>query len=268
MVLSVINRYIRIILKRASLEIMNLAEYRTSFIMGTLGAYGYTLMEIIFIYVLLNQFETIGGWNKFEILLGFVTMQFTAYVYFMFFQGHDEISDQIRTGKLDMFLLKPLNSYFSLNFQKIDISNNIAGILLQVCIFIYCFRELNLEVTYMLVLYIFSTLIGALILNIILTIIHFFAFWMVDPDVLFGRLFYEVYEDFSRYPITIFKDPMKTIFLTIFPMGTIVYIPTYFLVRGFDLNLFVLQITVFIVFFVLSLFIYRMGLKSYSGASS
>lgn len=264
----VINRYLKILIRRTMIEIMNIFEYRTSFLMGTLGTYGYTLIEITFIYVLINQFETIGGWGKYEILMGFITMQFTAYIYFIFFQGADNISDQIRTGKLDMFLTKPINLFFSLNTQVVSILYNMAGLILQVVLFCYCFMMLNLELSPMLLLYIVSVLMGTLILNFILLTIQFLAFWIVDPGVLFGRFFYEMYEDFARYPATIFKDPAKMFFLTLFPISAIAYIPTYLIVKGLDGWLIFIQMVVLLLTFLVAVFVYKLGLKSYTGASS
>ena len=72
--------------------------------------------------VLYTHTDSIGGWSKWEVVLlvgcsNFIQQLFTAF----FLTNLTEISEHIRTGRLDFMLLLPVNTRFLVSLRKVDL---------------------------------------------------------------------------------------------------------------------------------------------------
>ena len=70
------------------------------------------------------------------------------------------------------------------------------------------------------------------------------------------------------YPADIYPTWALPIFLVVFPIGLLAYAPAYFLVFGFNWQLYLVQAFVTSIFVFLALFTWHKGVQKYSSASS
>ncbi len=262
------NFYIRYFFKLVSMNLMNSAEYRSSLFVSMIGSFGYTFFVLIFLETIAGMFGDVAGWNKYELLVGFSSMQFVFNIWLMFFRYIDDLPAEIFDGKIDQILLRPINALYNISIRRMDIVSALPGFILQIFIFLYALDNLNISpdiVTSF--LYIYSIVISTFIFQLFFTASYFLAFWITEPLIV-TRTFMTMFEGFSRYPKNIYPDSIRWFFLTVFPTGLMAYVPTMFILSGFSLELFLLQLGVFVFFCLLSITLWHFGIRRYSGASS
>src|SRR5207249_11090626 len=102
-------------------------------------------LQLSFMAVIYSHTERIATWSKWEVimLLGashFIQQIFTA----IFLTNCTQLSEYIRTGKLDFMLLLPINTRFMISFRQVDLGGFVnAGS--AVAVMAYAARQLNLS---------------------------------------------------------------------------------------------------------------------------
>src|SRR3989442_11746030 len=79
-------------------------------------------LQLSFMFVIYSHTDRIGTWTKWQVvmLLGashFIQQIFTA----IFLTNCTQLSELIRTGKLDFMLLLPVNTRFMISFRQVDL---------------------------------------------------------------------------------------------------------------------------------------------------
>src|SRR5437016_1310781 len=102
-------------------------------------------LQISFMMVIYSHTDRIGTWSKWEVvmLLGashFIQQIFTA----IFLTNCTQLSELIRTGKLDFMLLLPVNTRFMISFRQVDLGGFVNAAW-AVAVMIYAGRQLNLS---------------------------------------------------------------------------------------------------------------------------
>src|SRR6266536_3677248 len=103
-------------------------------------------LQLSFFVVIYSHTDRIGTWSKWQVvmLLGashFIQQIFTA----IFLTNCTQLSELIRTGKLDFMLLLPVNTRFIVSFRQVDLGAfvNAAS---AVAVMVYAARQLDLSV--------------------------------------------------------------------------------------------------------------------------
>jgi len=252
---------------RAQVELMQLWEYRVDTLSTNLGTYGYTLMTLLFIQVIFNQTDSIAGWTQDQILVLFGTGQMLFYLHMsIFWSTYDDITRLIRKGELDRFLLKPINSLFAISTDKFGFVELIPSFLPTLIVIRHGLINLNWVFNLNLVFYIGSFLISLAIYYCMYMLIALLSFWWTDTTEIHGL--YHRIDELQNYPAEIYPPIIKTLFFLIIPVGIVAYAPTVFLIRGFQLELFLYQLLALFIFIALTKILWTKGLQNYSSASS
>ena len=96
--------------------------------------------------------------------------------------------------------------------------------------------------------------------------IHSLSFWFKNFSV--AGWFSNNVKQFSMKPDSIYFGALKNLLLSIVPMAMIASIPVRFLIYGFKLDLFILQVTICIAFFIGARYFWLKSLVKYESASS
>ena len=96
--------------------------FKTNFLLWIVVELLWFALQLCFIGVLYSHTDRIGTWSKWEVvaLMGashFIQQIFTA----LFLTNCVEISEHIRTGRLDFLLLLPVNTRFVVSLRKVDL---------------------------------------------------------------------------------------------------------------------------------------------------
>ena len=261
-----IKKLIRYYGSWARIQLIQFLEYRANAFSASLATYGYTFMTLLFFDVIFNNINSIAGWNHNEILLLFGMGQLIYYTYRTFFGATWRfISQIISKGKLDAFLLRPINSLFSIITSRLSLVEILPSWALAIGIVVVAWNRLELGWGW----YQFATLtdlfLGVALFTAPFLAISLASFWWTDTQTL-TDIYYSIIE-LQQYPAEIFPRAARPIFMTLIPITLTAYTPTYFLIRRFSPVLLTAQILVLIFFMIIINFLWKRGLERYSSVS-
>jgi ABC-2 type transport system permease protein len=242
--------------------------FKSNFILWILVELLWFALQITFISVIYRHTETIGDWTRWQVVLLVATSHFIQQIFTaLFLTNCVEISEYIRTGRLDFMLLLPINTRFIISFRKVDLGGfvNAAS---AVGVMIYCARRLDLHPT-MIQLAGFLLLCGAglLVHYSLLFLLSCVSFWTVRAQgIVWG--YYNLF-NISRLPDAAFHGFFKALFSYALPMLLVANVPAKLmltkLASPFEM---LLLLAMSAVCFVVSDALWRFSLRRYTSASS
>lgn len=249
-------------------KLMTLMEYRVDILAATLGTYAYTVMTLMFIWVIFENVPSIAGWTKPEIFLLFGISQILFYVHFMFFWAtYKRIPLLIHSGDLDLLLLKPIPPFYQMIISEFNLLDALPSFLIPVVTITYAFTQLNLQPSlWQVIITIFTCLLGIFISVSLHASISLSSFWLTDSRSL--QKVYGELEDLRKYPLGIYPQQLKWFFIFVIPVGIVAYVPAYTLIYGISPDLIGLIIITAIIYFGTLKLIWHYGIRAYSSASS
>ena len=225
-------------------------------------------LHISFIAVIYMHTDRIGDWSKWQVVLLIGAAHFIQQIFqALFLSNCVQISDHVRTGKLDFMLLLPVNTRFLVSLRVVDLGGFVnAGS--AVVLVLYALRQLHYVPS-------LGQVAGFLGLVIIGVLVHYslmfalaaVSFWTVRAQgIIWG---YWSLFNIARLPDSAFRGLFKGFFTFVLPMLLVVNVPAKVLLNKltspFDiLLLLVLACAVA----VMSEFFWRFSLRRYASASS
>src|SRR5215216_5299921 len=98
--------------------------FKTNFLLWILVELLWFALQLSFIAVIYAHTEHIGDWTKWEVVLLMGTAHFIQQIFQAFFLTNcTELSELIRTGRLDFMLLLPVNTRFLISLRKVDLGS-------------------------------------------------------------------------------------------------------------------------------------------------
>ena len=226
------------------------------------------LIQIAVFSAIFLQVDTINGWNRYQMIffVGTFTIIDSLYMATYFF-GVIGIPEKVQSGKLDIYLTKPVNPLFLVSFENMDFGSLLLTIPGMMMI---GYSVVNLGITLSL-----PKIIGYLALLIMMLILMYdlmvlvrsAAFWFTSINSLQEFENEMVYFSF-RIPGVVFKGFTKLVFYIILPYGLMATIPTQFFTGLLDMRGWLMTMAVCGVFTFISQFVWRKGLARYASASS
>jgi ABC-2 type transport system permease protein len=210
-------------------------EYRGAFVLDRIAQivnYGAAYAAI---WVLLERFDTLGGWtwSELALLLSFQLLAYALGASFSFTQFR-EMQNLVRNGTLEVLLVKPFSPWAYLAFSGFNIGY-LGHVILGVGLIGWAMFSVDVAWNFGSIFYLAVTMLSAaLVVCSIITMIGATAMILVRSNYLFS-IFFGFWE-LTRYPLSIFPAPIQIILYTIIPMGFMAYVPTAF-VLGKDISL-------------------------------
>jgi ABC-2 type transport system permease protein len=208
-------------------------QYRVSLFVDTVGAFVLTSIDFVVIMALFGHLTTLGGWSFREVAflygtagLGFALCDLVI--------GHIEnVGDMIRLGQFDTYLLRP------------------AGTLLQVIAADFALRRLGKVIQSLAVLvYAISVLdvhwnvarAALLVLTVLSGSAIFIAIFIITASVQFviigsseiANAFTYGGNQFTSYPISIYRGWLRRLFAYAIPLGFVAYFPSQYILGRTD----------------------------------
>ena len=248
-------------------SLMNLMEYKFNFISGGTFELVWLFMYLIFIDTIFIHTETVNGWDKYRMLMltfqgGLMDSVFT----FLIVPGLKRLPEMINTGTLDFILLKPLNQRFTISFNEFDIPQ-IKNIIINITGLTYCFIKLNIRMTPLkLLLYILLSLNGFFLIYSIMFILMSLAFWFMRMDIVMG-IGSELIT-IGNKPMQIYPRLLQKILIFVIPLFVCFNFPILFAVKDLSVSYILYSFTASFIFFLLSNFIFKKGVRRYVGSGS
>jgi ABC-2 type transport system permease protein len=244
-------------------------NFKANFILWMVVELLWFVGQILFLEVLFSHVDHLGDWSKWECVLLVGTHQIVSQLFQAFFYVNlAELPELVRTGRLDLMLLLPIDSQFAVSTRRFGM-DNIVNALVGCAIVTFALWKLGVVPSAAQI----ALFLGALGLGIgvhysVLFTLATLSFWIIRAQgLIFG--YYNVF-NIARYPDVVFRGAFKFIFSWLIPVILVANVPARTLARGFESPwpglLHLLLATALVV--AASRAFWRFALRRYASASS
>lgn len=219
------------------IKIKAMVEYRGAFFWGGIAQASSYTAEFILIWIMIQKFQTIGGWGPYEVMFLYALNLLSYAVAGSFlYSPATGLPAMIQSGSLDEVLTKPMNPLLYLICNKF-LYQYASHALLSIVIIAVCFYHLQIQITMLTVLMLFVTVIsGALIQGSAFLYTSVPAFWIVQSQAI-GNFMGDL-RGFIRYPLSIYHKGIQIVLTLIIPYGFINFYPAQYFLGKHDFMLF------------------------------
>ncbi len=261
-------KYLRIFKIFVSTSLANQMIYPSSFYFSIVGKIARVLLAVFLFDIIYGFTDTIAGWSKGEammVLATYLTIEFliivTVHRNLLYF-----LPAAIQRGTFDFWITKPVSTLFFAAARVFDFMDLISAASV-VIVWWRALALLGINITAGQWFAWFMAIGAAYILvAALLVIIASTAFWSMTR-VGAGRLFENMLSA-GRVPTDVFSKPGRVLLSTIIPIAFIATVPSEILLQRVSVDTVLIGGVVEIVFVVLALYCWRVGLRHYSSASS
>jgi ABC-2 type transport system permease protein len=242
--------------------------FKVNFLLWILVELVWFALQLCFFMVLYSHTDSIGTWTRWEVVMlvgasHFIQQVFTS----LFLTNCTNLSENVRTGKLDFMLLLPVNTRFLISFRQVDLSS-LVNAATAVGVMIFAARQLHLHPS-------FVQLAGFAVLLVVGILVHYslmfmlasVSFWTVRAQGIVWS-YYSLF-NLARFPDEAFHGAFKICFSYALPVLLVVNVPTKFLVNKLSSPWeMVILVGMAALCFAASEWFWRISLRRYTSASS
>jgi ABC-2 type transport system permease protein len=225
-------------------------------------------LQLCFVSVVFSQTNSVGTWTQWQMVLLVGASNFIQQVYQAFFLVNcTNLSELVRTGRMDFLLLLPINTRFIVSLRQVDLGGFVNA-LFAVAVMIFAAGKLNLHPT-------FAQLAGFGALCVVGILIHYslmfmlaaISFWTVRAQgIVWG--YYNLF-NIARMPDEAFRGAFKAVFTFALPVLLVSNVPVRVLAdKLVSLEGLLVLIGLGVVWATISEWFWRISVRRYTSASS
>lgn len=247
-------------------------EYRFSFFSSMFANFYCYFITYSMFWVITQKFGAVDGW-RFEdmtILYGLNLLTYSvAGVFFWYTVFH--LEKEITSGNLDSYLIRPMGLIKQMICHRFG-DTFLGQIVVTLFFMFFSLMKLNYKMTVFSYIYLFIAIIsGVLIQSGAMILLGSLSFWTLRSAEI-SQIFYYDLRSFIQYPLSVFPKFIRVILSYIIPWALINYYPALIILRKVQTTeqlIFGIIAPVFgIIFFFVSLIVFKLGLRHYSGSGS
>ena len=225
-------------------------------------------LQLSFIGVLYLHTEHIGTWTKWQVVMLIGASHFIQQIFQAFFLINcTNLSELVRSGKLDFLLLLPVNTRFVVSLRQVDLGAFVnAGS--AVALMAYAARQLHLAPSVTQVLgFLGLCIAGVAIHYSLMFLLASISFWTVRAQgIVWG--YYNLF-NIARMPDEAFRGLFKIVFTFAIPMLLVSNVPVRLLADKLaSPRPILLLLAMSVVCFCVSEWGWRTSVRRYTSASS
>jgi len=235
-------------------------EYRTSFLLQTIGMIINNASFIFFWWILFENVKSIGGYGFEQVMMLWAFSSASYGISFVLFGNLKNLSRMIMNGELDTYLLQPKDVLINIISSSTVISgwgDIFYGIILYIGI---CGFNLG-----SFLLFLIFSLVGALIFTSTLVFANSLTFYMGNAQGI-SSLILEFFITFSIYPEGIYKGITKLLIYTVVPAAFISLVPVRILTT-FSWEWSLLLLLALVIWTTFSYWFFQRGLRKYESGN-
>lgn len=263
-----LHRHLRLIAVQLRIRVLAALEYRAGFFTSGVLSMFWGLGGVVPLLVALEHRPDVAGWTPWSLamLIGchmIVNGIFGAMIVPALFAAMEDI----RTGALDYLLLRPVNALISClvaDFQPWSLIESMVGVALLV---VAASASPNVSPDALHVA-MFAVVLGSgvVALYALAVLILAFAFLALELQNLAYLL--ESLLDFARWPISVFRGPLKAVFTFVIPFAIMTSYPPMALMGWLEPTAALAAVATATVLGLVAGYAWRTALRQYTSASS
>ena len=210
-------------------------QYKVDAILRSLAVFMREATAIIVIFFTLLKFDTLNGWNIYEVLFLSSLVYVTYGILIIFFTGLRDFGNTVRSGGFDRYILRPRGLLYQLIFANADWFAAVGQGGLGIVLFIISASKVGIIWTPLRILYYILTITGGvLIQGAIFLFLATLNIYLLETNAL-KELFYWNTRRFTCYPISIFHKTIQFLMTFVVPFAFVNYFPAQYLLRKADM---------------------------------
>jgi ABC-2 type transport system permease protein len=227
------RRYLEVYWMMVRNSLIREMNFKANFLLWIVVECLWFVGQIIFLEVIYGHVNEIAGWSKWQCILLVATHQIIAQVFQGFFYTNlADIPELVRTGRLDLMLLQPIDSQFAVSTRRFGLDSLVSALV--------SFGVVGVSLTKLgvvpsvtnTVLYLGCVALGLGIHYSILFVLATMSIWIVRAQgLIYG--YFNVF-NIARQPDTIFRGLFKLIFSWVIPVIIVANVPARILARSFE----------------------------------
>jgi len=265
---SPVTRYLTIYAALWRTSVTREMSFKGNFLLWIIVELAWFGLQLAFVGVIFSQTSTVGTWTVWQVVLLTGTSNFIQQVYQAFFLVNcTNLSELVRTGKMDFLLLLPVNTRFIVSTRQVDIPS-FANAAFAACVMVYAAGRLHLQPTA-------GQLLGFAALCVIGLLVHYslmfllasVSFWTVRAQgIVWG--YYNLF-NIARMPDDAFRGAFKAVFTFALPVLLVSNVPVRVLVNTLHSSMaWLVLLGLGIVWALISEWFWRFSVRRYTSASS
>jgi len=260
-------RYLKLLWLFARVSVQDNAAYRMDFIVQVIVSLLHFGAELVGMWTIFSNTKRLGDWGPYEflVLLG-VFRVMSGVVGFCIAPNMRLMMEEIRDGKLDYAIIKPVNTQFFISFRRIVVWR-FVDIILGTVFIAFGSTQLSASMTAgKLLLFVLMLAAGMAIIYSFWLGLTTMAFWFTRISNI-EMVFWNVYEA-GRYPVDIYRCWVRRALTYVIPLAFLTTFPAGSLVGKTAPGNVLAAVLVACAALTLSSLFWQYGLRNYSGASA
>ena len=265
---SPVTRYLTIYGALWKTSVTREMSFKGNFILWIVVELLWFALQLCFIGVLYLHTGSIGTWTQWQVVLlvgasSFIQQTFQAF----FLTNCVNLSELVRTGKMDFLLMLPVNTRFVVSLRQVDLGAFVNGVF-AVAVMAYAAAKLDLHPTV-------GQFLGFLALCVVGILIHYslmfmlaaISFWTVRAQgIVWG--YYNLF-NIARMPDEAFRGVFKAVFTFVLPVLLVSNVPVRVLAHKLTSpTLWLVLLGMGLVCGVISEWVWRLSVRRYTSAST
>lgn len=200
------------------------AQFRGEFLLIAFSKFVGFGAEFVTIYIMVNRFHSLGGWNASEVMALFALSQL-SYAFGACFTFHTSrsLDNMARNGEMDALLTKPVSPMLYLMAKNFS-TGYFGNIAVSLVCLIVALSNLGTPVTLFTVgMILLAVLGGAMLGGAMMIITSIPAIYKVNVNL--RGLFYFDLKEMVDYPLTIFPRAVQLLLTFVLPYAFISFYP-------------------------------------------
>jgi ABC-2 type transport system permease protein len=259
--------YLRIWLASARYSLVRATMFRGDLLVWSSVELMWISVNIIMIGVIYSHTSTVAGWSMYEMLILVGTsMIVQRFLMGFFWSGIFEMGRNVRSGAFDFVLAQPGDPLFMASTRKLELDGLLNSVV-AIALVVYSAKRLGLHPgPGDLALYACMLACGVVIHYSALVLAMSLSFWITSSQGVEGSYF--TLMEFSRLPREAFNRGLSIVFVWVLPVVVVSNAPARALLHGFQASWAAGLCAATLLWFMLSVFVFRRGLRRYTSASS
>lgn len=251
--------------KYISMHIKSQLEYKSSFIFLVIAQIITFFMYCIVFYSLFDKFGIVKSFNIYQVIFCFAVVQFGEGLAEGLLRGFDKFSELVKSGNLDMLLIRPQNIYLQVIGYKVELSKFVKCI---IALIVLVFAIIKLEISMLHIGTIIMMLLGSAIVFASVFITGAALCFVTIEGLEIVNIFIYGTRDFAQYPIGIYNKVVKTFFTYIVPIGLTSYYPMLYITGMTDRMWYLFLPLLSVLTLIPACLVFNLGMSKYKSTGS
>jgi len=242
--------------------------FKVNFLLWIVVEFLWFALQLCFVGVIYLHTQRIGSWSQWEVVLLMGASHFVQQIFSaLFLTNMTQMSELVRTGKLDFLLLLPVNTRFLISVRQVDLGGFVNAVS-AVAVMAYATHRLGvspglLQVGGFLILCVAGLGIHYALMFLLTSV----SFWTVRAQgIVWG--YYNLF-NIARLPDVVFRGAFKAFFTFVIPMLLVANVPAKVLLDKLSSpREWLLLVALAVVCLGVSEWGWRVSVRHYTSASS